>query len=144
MSDISKVKINNVTYDIKDATARTAQVPAGGTTGQYLKKTSDSDYATEWGAAVDTVARESILYFSTASSNAMTVSVASNAQIGRIPSSGTDDKITSDHVLLNITFDNPAAITSGVSWHSYDGYITFSGTCTTATTADVTLGKKGN
>lgn len=144
MADISKVKINNVTYDVKDAVARTAKVPAGGSTGQYLKKTSGSDYATEWGDAVDSVARQSILYYSTGSSNAMTVNVATNAQIGRIPASGTDSKITSDHVLLEITFANPSAITSGVSWHSYDGYITFSGTCTTATTANVTLGKKGN
>ena len=144
MSDISKVRIDNVLYDVKDLTARTAQVPAGGTTGQYLKKTSDTDYATEWGEAIDTEARNSILYFSSGSSNAMAVSPATSAQIGRIPASGTDSRITADHVVLNCVYANPSAITSTVSWRTYDGYVTFTGTCTSATTADVTLGKKGN
>ena len=68
------------------------------------------------------------------------VSAATNAEILRI----TDSRITADTVLLNITFGTPANITSGVAWHSYTGYIAFTGTCTAATTADVVLGQKGN
>lgn len=85
-----------------------------------------------------------ILYFSSGGNSAMTVNAATNAQIGRIPASGIMDKITTDTVVLSIVFANPSAITSNVSWHSYDGYITFSGTCTSATTANVILGQKGN
>lgn len=80
-----------------------------------------------------------IMYFTS-----QTVSVASSAQIMRIPSSGTNSSITTDTVVLECTFAAPANITSNVSWQSYAGYITFTGTCTTATTANVTLGKKGN
>lgn len=80
-----------------------------------------------------------ILYYTTQS-----VSAATNAQIMRIPSSGTSSSITTDTVVLECTFANPANITTNVSWQSYSGYITFTGTCTASTTANVTLGLKGN
>lgn len=88
---------------------------------------------------VKTYADNKILYFSQ-----QTVSVASSAQIMRIPASGTNSAITENTVVLECTFANPTAITSDVTWTSYAGYITFSGTCTAATTANVTLGQKGN
>jgi len=80
-----------------------------------------------------------ILYYS-----AQTVNTATNAQILRIPASGTDSKITTDTVVLECTFANADGIKSAVSWQSYDGYVAFTGTCEAATTADVTLGRKGN
>lgn len=48
MADISKVKIQDNTYDIKDATARARNIPSGGTTGQILSKASGNDYDAEW------------------------------------------------------------------------------------------------
>ena len=72
------------------------------------------------------------------------VSVVSNAEIMRIPTYGTDNKITTDTIVLECTFANPSYITSNITWTSYEGYISFSGTCITATTANVTLGKKNN
>lgn len=80
-----------------------------------------------------------ILYFTNQS-----VSVATNAQIMRVPASGTNSAITTNTVVLDCVFGAPAVIVSDVSWTSYNGYITFSGTCTAATTANVTLGQKGN
>ena len=80
-----------------------------------------------------------ILYFSQ-----QAVSAASSAQIMRIPASGTNSAITTDTVVLECTFANSAAITSDITWTSAAGYITFSGTCTAATTANVTLGLAGN
>ena len=80
-----------------------------------------------------------IMYFS-----GQTVSVGSNAQIMRIPSSGTDNNITTNTVVLECTFASPANVTSNIAWESFSGYVTFTGTCTTATTANVTLGTKGN
>lgn len=80
-----------------------------------------------------------ILYYS-----AQTVNTANNAQILRIPSSGTNAAITTDTVVLECTFANPQYIESDVTWTSYDGYIAFTGTCATATTANVVLGRKGN
>ena len=64
-----------------------------------------------------------------------TVNVATNAEIFRITSAA----ITTQTVLVECTFANPSYITSDVTWTSYDGYIAFYGTCTAATTADVTL-----
>lgn len=76
-----------------------------------------------------------ILYF-----YQQTVSAATSAEIMRI----TDSRISTDTVVLECSFANPASILSAVSWTSYNGYITFSGTCASATTANVTLGLKGN
>lgn len=67
------------------------------------------------------------------------VSVGSNAEILRI----TDASITTDTVVLECTFANPT-ISGDVVWTSYNGYISFVGTCTSATTANVTLADKSN
>ena len=80
-----------------------------------------------------------ILYF-----DLVNVSASSNAQIMRIPATGSDSRITDNTVLLDCTFSDPSKITSDITWNSYSGYITFSGTCTSATTAKITLGTKGN
>lgn len=69
-----------------------------------------------------------------------TVSVATNAEILRI----TDASITANTVVLECTFANPSAISGTVSWTSASGYISFTGTCTSATTANVTLADKIN
>ena len=73
----------------------------------------------------------SVLYFYN-----RTVSVASNAEILRIANAA----INANTVVLECTFANPSAISGTVSWTSYNGYISFIGTCTVATTANVTLG----
>ena len=80
-----------------------------------------------------------VLYFQN-----QAVNVATSAQILRIPSSGTNNLITANTVVLECTFAAPQNVTSDVAWTSYAGYITFTGTCTAATTANVTLGQKGN
>lgn len=68
------------------------------------------------------------------------VSVANAAEILRI----TDSSITTNTVVLECTFANPACVSGDVTWTSYAGYISFIGTCTAATTANVTLGTKVN
>lgn len=87
-----------------------------------------------WGI-VDSGGTSSITYF-----ESQTTSVASNAEILRI----TDSSITTNTVVLECTFANPSAISGDVSWTSYNGYISFTGTCTSATTANVTLADKTN
>ena len=83
--------------------------------------------------------KTSIIYFS-----GLTVNAANNAQILRVPASGTNPNITTDTVVLNCMFTNPSFIASAVSWQSYDGYVVFTGTTYSATTANVTLGRKAN
>lgn len=68
------------------------------------------------------------------------VSVASGAEILRI----TDSSITTNTVVLECTFNNPSAISGGVTWTSYNGYISFIGTCIVATKANVVLANKRN
>lgn len=108
---------------------------------------SDSTTASTGGVALsakagkdlkDAITNE-ILYFS-----GQTVSVATSAQIMRIPSSGTNSKITTDTVVVECYFENSHKISGDVTWTSYEGYIAFTGTCSSATTANVVLGKKGN
>lgn len=68
------------------------------------------------------------------------VSAATYAEIMRI----TDSAITPSTVVLECTFAALSNIISDVTWTSYAGYITFTGTCTAATTANVVLGTKSN
>ena len=53
-------------------------------------------------------------------------------------------KITADYVLLECTFANPVNITKKLTWTTSAGHFILNGTCTSATTANITLGKKGN
>lgn len=53
-------------------------------------------------------------------------------------------KITADHVLAEITFANPSAITTVVTWTTSNGSLVLNGTCTSATTANIVLVKKNN
>ena len=48
MADVSQITVGETTYDIKDATARGAMPPDGGTSGQVLAKASATDYDFEW------------------------------------------------------------------------------------------------
>ena len=68
------------------------------------------------------------------------VSSATSAEIMRI----TNSAITADTVVLECTFANPSYIRSDINWTSAAGYISFTGTCVAATTANVTLAKKSN
>jgi hypothetical protein len=131
MADISKLKVNETTYNIKDSTARSelqtkvSEAPFDG--AEYVRKNGSWALSSGAGGAGAT----SAIYFYN-----QTVNVANNAEILRI----TDSSITPYIVVLECTFANPSYITSDVTWTSYNGYISFTGTCTAATTANVTLG----
>ena len=84
---------------------------------------------------ITTLQGQGIKYFAS-----QVVSVASSAEILRI----TDSSITTNTVVLRCDFADTSAISGDVSWTSYAGYISFTGTCTSATTANVTLGVKTN
>lgn len=83
----------------------------------------------------DMASKSSVTYFTS-----QTVSVASSAEILRI----SDTSITTDTVVLGCIFADPSSVSGDVTWTSYTGYISFIGTCTVATTADVILGTKIN
>ena len=111
-------KQNTLTFDSTPTASSTNPVESGG---------------------VKTYADDKILYFAS-----QTVSVASSAQVMRIPASGTNSKITQDTVVASCIYASPESIASELDWTSYAGYVTFTGTVTSATTANVLLVKKGN
>lgn len=90
-------------------------------------------------SAIDSVVANEVLWYSE-----QAVSAANNAQICRVPASGTDSRITTDHVVSEVVWANPAYITSNVTWTTYSGYVVFTGTCTAGTTVTFQLSKKGN
>lgn len=63
MPVISHIKVGDTTYDIRDDTAREQVLPSGGTAGQFLKKSSGTDYDAAWANVVIpeyTASKESI------------------------------------------------------------------------------------
>lgn len=124
--------------EIDAALAEKAPLASPALTGTPTAPTASSGTSTTQIATTAYVRGEvskEILYFYQQS-----VSAATSAQIMRI----ADSRITANTVVLECTFANPSYITSDVSWTSSAGAIVFSGTCTAATTANVTLGQKGN
>lgn len=148
ITELNNSKQANLTFDTTPTANSTNPVTSGGIKTALDTKqatltfdnnpTSGSNNPVKSSGIYNAFAKE-IMYFTS-----QTVSVASNAQIMRIPASGTNSNITTNTIVLECTFAAPANIASDVSWQSYAGYITFTGTCTTATTANVTLGTKGN
>ena len=70
-------------------------------------------------------------------------SVAVSATTGDIATI-SNAKITADHVVAEVTWANPSAITSDVTWTTASGSLVLNGTCTAATTAAIVLVKKNN
>ena len=75
-------------------------------------------------------------------------SVACSATTGNF-ATVSNANISADHVVVECTFANPSAITTSaittdVTWTTANGSLTLNGTCTSATTANITLSKKGN
>ena len=95
--------------------------------------TAEAWTAAHWKALdpIQTQVVDKIMFF-----QSVTVSTGTSAEIMRI----TDSRINTNTVVINCVWGNSSYITSDVTWTTYDGYVTFVGTCTTATTADVTLG----
>lgn len=134
MADASKITVNGETYNVKDPTARNianaklSDAPSDGV--EYVRK--NGTWAVPSGGS-------GIMYF-----YQQVVSAATEAQIMRIPASGTNSAITTNTVVLECTYADPGNISGDVAWTSYEGYIAFTGTCSAATTANVTLGTKSN
>ena len=87
---------------------------------------------------IKTYTDKKILYFINRTTS---VTSAATAEFCRI----SDSKIDANTVVLNCEFTVPGAITSGVTWTSAAGYISFKGICTsTNCKVNAVLGQKGN
>ena len=89
--------------------------------------------------ALKTSLNREILYFEN-----VAVTPATNAQVMRIPATGANSLITTNSVILECFLDNDAAITSDITFTSYNGYIIGVGSAALSTIAAVTIGTKNN
>ena len=56
----------------------------------------------------------------------------------------SDARITADHVVTEVTWADPSAISSAVTWTTSAGSLVLNGTCASATTVNITLARKAN
>ena len=84
--------------------------------------------------ALKNAAKDKVLFFDAVACSALTGNFATI----------NDAAITANHVLADCMFMNSSAITSDVSWTSSAGSFVLNGTCSSATTAIITLVKKDN
>lgn len=83
---------------------------------------------------LNTLNTNKILYF-----QAQNITAASNAEILRIE----DPRINATTVVLEFQVVDPDKIKSSINWtSSNDGYISFTGTCSSATLGNITLGNR--
>ena len=70
--------------------------------------------------------------------NILTISVGA---FNSFPKTVSNANVTSDYVVLEMTFGTPTAIRSDVGWTTNNGSIVLTGTINGSTTATIVLGK---
>lgn len=120
------------------AAADAAQAAAD-TAIEAVEALPDFEQLTSDVAILKTTVNRELLYF-----NSQPISPATSAQLLRIPQSGTDGHITENSVVLAFDVSNPVAVSSDITWTSYNGYIVFTGSARIATSANVVIGNKNN
>jgi hypothetical protein len=116
-----------------DVTAPITTGDALATTGAGANITAADDVTTQISSVNEALSKQT-LYFT---------SVACAATTGNF-ATVSNANISADHVVVECTFANPSAITTDVTWTTANGSLTLNGTCVSATTANITLSKKGN
>lgn len=102
-----------------------------------ISVTDISDLAvTELQPVIDDAVDQLEAKITNASALVVTLSSVSSLSV-RYPSSGTDDSITSDLVVLNSVLSNPSAQTGDWTVTTYDGYLTVAGSI--SGTTNITL-----
>ena len=134
-SDTSKIN----TSALSGATPNMDGVGASGTSTDVARADHVHPTDTSRASAVDVAnlqnsAEDKVLYL---------INVPCSAVTGNFVSL-SNSAITADHVLAELVFTNPSAITTDVVWTSAYRSLTLNGTCTSATTANIVLIKKDN
>ena len=143
--------VNNVLPD-SDGNVSVNAVPSGGTTGQYLRKTSsgyawqtvtvDQTYSSSSTNAQSGVAVASAV--STAKTevvNELKVLVITSSSFSSLPQTLTNSSITADHVVVNSVLSNPSAQTSDWTVTTSSGSLSISGSISGSTTLTLYLAK---
>lgn len=140
--------VSDTTYPVKTALASEYNSTSSYNVGDYCMRTGmfykcntaipsggevwNSSHWTE--TSVGTEINNNVLYFT---------NVAVSATTGNIVSL-SDARITADHVVTSCVFANLSSIASNINWITATGSLTLSGTCTSATTANIVLVLKTN
>lgn len=143
--------VNNVLPD-SDGNVSVNAVPSGGTTGQYLRKTSsgyawqtvtvDQTYSSSSTNAQSGVAVASAV--STAKTevvNELKVLVITSSSFSSLPQTLTNSSITADHVVVNSVLSNPSAQTGDWTVTTSSGSLSISGSISGSTTLTLYLAK---
>ena len=143
--------VNNVLPDSNGNVSVNA-VPSGGTTGQYLRKTSsgyawetvtvDQTYSSSSTNAQSGVAVASAI--STAKTevvNELKVLVITSSSFSSLPQTLTNSSITADHVVVNSVLSNPSAQTGDWTVTTSSGSLSISGSISGSTTLTLYLAK---
>ena len=69
--------------------------------------------------------------------------VACSAMTGNF-ATVSNASITADHIVVDVVWADPSAITTDVTWTTAAGSLVLNGTCASATSATITLIKKDN
>lgn len=96
-------------------------IPAGGSSGQVLKKSSATDYAVTW---------------SNDSGKALHISKSS---FSSLPQTISNSSITANMRVVNCVWSTPASITGDVTWTTAAGSLTLSGSISGSTKAEIDL-----
>ena len=116
------------------ATTQATKAESYAVGGTGTRTGEDTDNAKYYKEQTEAALANRNLFFKDQAVSAMTgnILVISNAAI------------TADHVLAECTWGNPSNITTDVTWTTAAGSLTLNGTCSSATTATITLIKKDN
>ena len=144
MADLSQIELNEITYDLKDSTARTLlgghavniDVPANAV---FTDTTYNLASHSEAGllSTADKIKLDSII---TSNANSPIIVVETSA-FSSLPITITSDKITENHYLLETTLSNPSAQTNNWTATTTNGSLTIAGNISGSTTARLILGR---
>ena len=111
-------------------------------TALYRRRFGRSGTTINWGSALEQIGFQRDIDAKIVRYSGVTLSSSvTNGQLARVPSSGTDAKLTEDSTVLEVTFSNPSAILSNITVNKYAGYFTLVGTtAASAGTVDIKMG----
>lgn len=141
--------VNNVLPDSNGNVSVNA-VPSGGTTGQYLRKTSsgyawqtvtvDQTYSsTSTNAQSGTAVASAVSTAKTEVVNELKVLVITSSSFSSLPLTLTNSSITADHVVVNSVLSDPSAQTGDWTVTTSNGSLSISGSISGATTITLYL-----
>lgn len=141
-----QIIFDNILYDVTSPIAASDALVAYPTAGYNIKPAAPVSSQIQALTNNKADKADEVLFLNNNGSGYGCAVSSSQADFCRIPSgTATDSNITEDHVVVDCVFSNPSAITSDVTWTTYNGYLKLNGVCaSTCNVSSITLAKAGN